>query len=307
MTERLFYDRIVQVVGNRIEATSSPKTREDYWRISNNLAFLEALKESHIFYVNSAVVESLANLSPAETNYSSLEQMPFQSLFFEMSAPLRNIRGFLFGNSAVVDPHYRNPPFSNLVNGTFYSSVICSEDGDIASILGSTEDIHEYKLGEYPHNILSGSGGDPRKHPFSEISKEDSMAWFSLGANLIDYINAHNVTLKKVDRNPRDIDKINRKRERKRKKLLEPLKPYYLIDIRESRVSDSESQDKANSSVMDYQEWVRGHFQRYHTREGMVRNWIQPYVRGPEDAPWKENRYRVLEDMLKKGPRPTER
>ena len=47
----------------------------------------------------------------------------------------------------------------------------------------------------------------------------------------------------------------------------------------------------------------RRSFPDYHTSEGLITNWIEPYVRGPEDAPWKENRYKVLDDMLRKGPR----
>ena len=49
---------------------------------------------------------------------------------------------------------------------------------------------------------------------------------------------------------------------------------------------------------MNYREMVRGHFQRYHKREGIIRYWIPRYARGPEGAPWKENRYRVLNDLL---------
>lgn len=300
--ERLFYEEIAQKRKNYLEAKPSPKTNGEHLGIATDVSFLHALQDSRIFYVNSAVVESLANLSPMETNYEAVKHMPFENLFFEMSAPLKGIRGFLFGNSRIVDPYFSLPEFSNLVDETFYSSVICSEDGNIASILASMDDVEEYKSKNYPQNIFSPSG-DTRRHPLDEISKRDTLAFFSLGCNLIDYINAHNVTIRKVDRDSRNIDRINRKRKQKGKKILEPLKPYYWIDVRESPVGNA-SQHIGDSSSMDYREWVRGHFQRYHTREGTVKNWIQPYARGPEDAPLKENRYRVLEDILKKGPRP---
>lgn len=117
-----------------------------------------------------------------------------------------------------------------------------------------------------------------------------------LNVNLIDYINAHNVVIRKVDRGGPIIDIINRKRIRKGKKSL-PTKPYYWIDVKQS-VASEESAVRGNP--LEYREWVRGHFQKYYTKDGAIKNWIEPYVRGPTDAPWKEKRYRVLDDMLKR-------
>ena len=124
-----------------------------------------------------------------------------------------------------------------------------------------------------------------------------------LAINTIAYVNAHNVIIHKQDRNPRnprDVDRINRKRTAKGKKPIPSLQPYHWIEVRQSVIEEKKGYEGA---TLDYREWVRGHFQRYHRANEVVRNWISPYLRGPEDAPWRENRYKILEDMLKRGPK----
>jgi hypothetical protein len=116
----------------------------------------------------------------------------------------------------------------------------------------------------------------------------------------VNYINAHNVTIKKTERETRDIDGVNRKRERKGKKQLTPIKPYHWIDLRPVEIVSGRKRE-TYGRVLEFREMVRGHFQRYHKTEGVVRNWIDPYVRGPDDALWRENRYRLLETMLRRG------
>jgi hypothetical protein len=43
-------------------------------------------------------------------------------------------------------------------------------------------------------------------------------------------------------------------------------------------------------------QWVvRGHWHRYHTREGLQPRWVNPYVKGPDDKPFKAPRATVYE------------
>ncbi len=137
------------------------------------------------------------------------------------------------------------------------------------------------------------------QHP--EIAAQNFRHLLDLCVNIVDYINAHNTTIRRTERIQADLEKINRKREKKGKKLLEPLKPYHWIDIVQHTLYDGKREK--TESRMDYKEWVIGHFEKYHTKKGMIKHWIGSYVRGPDDAPWKENRYKVLDDMLKKGPK----
>ena len=134
--------------------------------------------------------------------------------------------------------------------------------------------------------------------------------------NLVDYINAHNITLRVVERETRDareIERINRKREHNGKRPLLALKPFYWVDIIEKTIvkKDSKSEELlkqgGSENALTYREWVRGHFQRYHTNDGIKKNWINPYVRGPVSAPWKENRYMVLEEMLERRAFPVQK
>jgi hypothetical protein len=41
---------------------------------------------------------------------------------------------------------------------------------------------------------------------------------------------------------------------------------------------------------------VRGHSRTYREEDGSERYtiWIEPFVKGPQDAPWKNNRYEML-------------
>ena len=73
-----------------------------------------------------------------------------------------------------------------------------------------------------------------------------------------------------------------------------PSKPYYLIEIKKHVYLDDEEKD-GKAWELAYRVWVRGHNRHY--QNGTVQ-WIDPHVRGPPDAPWKNNRYEVLYKRL---------
>lgn len=122
------------------------------------------------------------------------------------------------------------------------------------------------------------------------VSMENTASKFmDLSLNLINYINAQNVEVLKVDRDNRHLDAINRKRAQKGKKLLEPIKPYYFIEVKKHYTTEND--EPKNSWELGYRIWVRGHFRHYQDGNCI---WIDPYIKGPIDAPWKENRYLML-------------
>ena len=131
---------------------------------------------------------------------------------------------------------------------------------------------------------------------FSDIKKK-----IDLSINLINYINAQNVAIMKFERDSRsnqDIARINRKRERDGKSLVSRLKPYYMVEVKKSYVNknnEESSTDEKNEDEecwkLNYRVWVRGHFRHY--QNGLC-IWIEPFIKGPADAPWKHDRYEVL-------------
>jgi hypothetical protein len=114
-----------------------------------------------------------------------------------------------------------------------------------------------------------------------------------LMVNIVNYINAQNVVIRKIHRESRsqsDLDRINRKRQRDGKNLINPLKPYYIVEVKKSYVYDEEKEDQGLWSL-ENRVWVRGHFRHYEDKKPI---WIEPFIKGPKDAPWKHNRYAVL-------------
>ena len=121
-----------------------------------------------------------------------------------------------------------------------------------------------------------------------------------LTINLINYINAQNVYIQKVERmtdeQKRKLQKVNKKRAQEGRLLFMPTKPYYVIEVRKHVYLDDEEDKEGKSWELAYRVWVRGHNRHYKDENGRVRliEWIEPHVRGPPDAPWKHNRYAVL-------------
>ena len=127
---------------------------------------------------------------------------------------------------------------------------------------------------------------------YFSLQDEDSLNLLKTGnflLNALDYMNAQNVVVRRKDRNPPKMDKINRKRLKKGKKPLPDLKPYYFVEVKKHYVEEDEA-DKGTWNL-NYRVWVRGHNRHY--KDGKC-IWINPYVKGPPEAPWKENRYLAL-------------
>jgi len=114
---------------------------------------------------------------------------------------------------------------------------------------------------------------------------------YGFTVNMINYINAHNVTLSEGGNvNPQVKDKIG----------LVHSKPYNIITLKdeEKYVGDYEE----NGRKLDCRIYVRGHPRRLKNDQGIIyrTTWVSPHIRGPEGAPWREQRYQVLADKLKR-------
>ena len=283
---------------------------------------VRGLRDSKVFLLNGAVVDDLYNIPHDSTNYQASMHMPFPIIFFELMDPMpiqtdldktRPLRGMLFGKSVAMtyDPQgwaYDDQFSAYLFYGDrqrFMSSDFVEfRISRLPEIRFQSDDkIYTYSPNEgvfddnsAKRQFLSEVGPllTISEHQNPKIPGETFRGLLDLSVNLIDYVNAHNIVLRQEFRETRNIDAINRKRLAKGKRPLDPLKPYYWIEVKQSQTGTNNDSE----SKMDYREWVRGHFHRYHTTKGLVKNWVNPYVRGPEGAQWKENRYKVLADML---------
>ncbi|MDO8656163.1 MAG: hypothetical protein Q7K45_02915 [Nanoarchaeota archaeon] len=332
--KRLFYDTLVEYyrrndLTNAYEAAhkrkgSNPDNSVIDLIKEKNATTLRVLETSALFFINGAVADDLLHV-PHDPNYQSTFHLPFPVLFFEFMKPLeveiienRNLRGVVYGKASdanflagKVDDDFKYPDDQFAV-GLFYDTpipdMVYFRVSALPNLAFLTNEgfFYEYTPDTGVVATLNETQGTLYQQSLPhdpEILRKNFQNLVNLSVNLIDYINAHNVTIRKVERTPVDIDRINRKRQRKGKKMLMPLKPYYWTDVEQSE--QREQVVRPTGDTQNYREWLRGHFQRYHTSAGIAKNWIMPYVRGPEDTPWKEKRYRVLDDMLKEGHEPT--
>jgi len=307
----LFYDMLTRFYAE--------EARKNKWLDDESARLMhKILDDSKVFLINGAVADDLSNVPHDSTEYRATFHLPFKSIFFELMDPLKiqigpvprtRVKGILFKKAEkedgflddiwenefsmslfredILQQTFRLPDFVYFVPQCLPEMTFLSREGVYSYTLesGFTSTAHS----DLPH--------DPA------VMQKSFQSFLDLTVNLVDYINAHNVTLRKVDRETRtqeEVDRINRKRQAKGKSLVNLLKPFYWVDVRQA-TERTGKKIECGGQEQDYREWVRGHFQRYHTNLGTVKDWINPYVRGPEGAPWKENRYRVLADMLANG------
>ena len=310
--QKMFIDGLIDSYS---VSTISPELIQHFPGSNKDLLFrrrfvvADLLQKAEIFVLNGAVVDDLYNLPPEDVPQEIASHLPFPVIFFEFIDALQirristgeelQIKGMLFGKgieaSSLVNMLYTAEEAPDMLAVSFFyqnrrrndmPDELFVDPGSISS-LDSTE--------EY-----AAIDGEQGRDVSQEVNRGAYSKMFRLCINIIEYINAHNATVRTIERDTRNLDSINRKRRKRGKKELRPLKPYNWIDIKESR--NYQGGNQTGQWSIDYRQWVRGHFQRYHTTAGIIRPWVDPYVKGPPDAPWKESRYRVLNDMFQKGP-----
>ncbi len=301
---KFYFDELVKNI-------SAKNRRDSFSHYDNRVIYAgleEILDDSHIFFINGAVVESLAGITPARTNYEGIEHLPFPRLFLEFSSPREHARtetskgvvrglsvgkmrdAFPYGGEGIADKYEnRSPGFD------FYAVNIFYDNYGFDISLFSSRDFGEYRSGTAPINgfqFVDRSVVTPDPNSTLDL--------ITLVANVVNYINAHNVTIVRTERGNDTLTREELKRDRRRKRsgTFKPRKPVNWVDVRCSTRYESDEENLGVSGQMDYREWVRGHFQTYHSNDGPRTHWKDPYVRGPNNAPWKDNRYRVLNDLF---------
>ena len=346
----LFYDRLLSHYQKGYVSVQKPypESWEDCCGLQARI-----LEHATAFFINGAVADDLYNIPRDLQDIDCLDHLPFPVLYFELMDPLeiivgtqykRQVKGMVIGRERVLFPGSLSAAFGkDYFNILLYDAHTLRElpprdlpdtayfEADRPYDLGFNSQFFQYLPREMMKTIpiktyTLDSHKGIMQNPLSEREEEGVRDHFSqitnFCLNLVDYINAHNITLRVVQREKRnlqELERINRKRQAKGKRAFSALKPFYWVEVKEKTIILEEKADdtaeemkvkeldEPEGDMLQYREWVRGHFQRYHTKSGIKKNWINSYVRGPAGAPWKENRYMVLEEMLERGAFPVQK
>jgi len=153
----------------------------------------------------------------------------------------------------------------------------------------------------YPHLSSVGEGEDIMSHYKDDADRIEE--YFSklnnLAINIINYINAQNVRVVPAKRKVQ-TRKLRDSRRSGRKAIHESEKPFHIVKI-DSGIEEINEEKDSNWSLQ-HRVYVIGHDRRYRDERGSIRKtiWIEPHVRGPENAPWRHHRYAVLAGMLER-------
>jgi len=115
---------------------------------------------------------------------------------------------------------------------------------------------------------------------------------YGFGVNMINYVNSHNVTISRRD--------FGGPSSGNRQKNVHS-KPYNLITLRDEERYVAENPVETGRELK-YRIYVRGHPRRFRDDDGVIRktSWVSPHVKGPKNAPWREQRYQVLAAKLER-------
>jgi len=318
MARQMFYDRLM---GRVKPILDDPTTyREGLKEGRRILANLES--QAKVFFIDAMTLDSLVNCNyKLLENDPGLTKLPFPHMFFEFESVFEyrrkddgpkdkfKLNGFLFSpldrrtvsanvRELIPDDRWDMQGFSifsfgdrgdGLADGPYHMAHFFDDSKELF--------VNEFLPISAYHSYMINLDIHPSVEEFERLQKEDPRLFASvfeegdfidqkkmpnLIINLIDYIKAENITM------------VHQRGEGKHKGKPKKLRsPYYTIELkRKNQYTKSDFQ--GDGPQLDYRVWVIGHTQKYHTNEGIIRRWIIPYIRGPENAPWKNNRYLML-------------
>ncbi len=284
-----------------------------------SLLFEKLKNEAKVILIDEMTLDSLLNHPYSNECFKGELKLPFHDVFFEFSNPLEyrtwdwgsvyDLGGFLF---YYLDTDKEKGPQKPNSQKERFSMILFDDGGycgDARISLSETDGLftfsecdHELRAYHYLYKPLKRRLFCLNRQSYVEAETlenipDDVVNIFklaNLSINTINYINAQNITIKKGYREERRVS-LPGGRKKKSKRFLVQSKPYYWIEI-EKRVYEEKEGEPGHSWELEYRVWVRGHFRHY--QDGK-RIWIEPFVKGPPDAPWKHNRYKVLYDRFK--------
>lgn len=152
----------------------------------------------------------------------------------------------------------------------------------------------------YPHLSSVGDGEDSMPHSMDEQKIEGYFSKLNnLAINIINYINAQNVTLIPRTRKVQ-TRKFRESRRSGRGAIHEAEKPFHIVGIDSKTIELEEERDE--DKTLQWRVYVRGHNRRIKNERGNIKylTWVRPHVRGPEDVPWRHHRYADKAAMLER-------
>jgi hypothetical protein len=224
--------------------------------------------------------------------------------------------------SAVIFYHQEDSKSLKTVGSLFRSTTILPANLTIFQLWGALSggDL-EYMVDLEERNILYSSREEVEKLPIElqikrkshvmRSSKEDyhhnisldklknpdnAFQLPNLAVNIINYINAHNVTFRQGTKQIL----VSAPTPANRNRRVSRNKPFYLVSVRDEERTIEDTAGK--SWELNWRIYVRGHDRRYRDENGEITktSWISPYVKGPPTAPWRHQRYEILADKLMK-------
>lgn len=319
--EEFLYDRIVKGYEKRLKLYKEKELIEPLKMLKN---------EAKVILIDEMTLDSLANEPYSDESFYGEVKLPFPHTFFEFGRPLKytellrreafDLGAILFSESTEEENETNKEEISEPIcqlrylPKNLFDIFLFNENGsrgkaqihfsETSPFIAFQEFDSEGKQHLYMYNAKERtiipiddlvSGKDFKVGYLKKMGDEElnPLKLANLSVNIINYINAQNITIKKAHREKKAILMPSSKKKRP-KRFLIPTKPYYWIEI-EKHVYEEKEGEPGHSWELEYRVWVRGHFRHY--KDGK-RIWIEPYVKGPLDAPWKYNRYKVLYDKF---------
>lgn len=286
----------------------------------------ESARRARVFFIDGYLTESLADVCPIELFGQDLDYLPFPDMFFELENPIqiqeKRIKAIKFSTEKneldilkEIDKRQGISSYATQHQGNYFLQIIYENHKE----KDANSELVILNKGKFPfvdyRSILYGLWlYNTKYNSLEEIDEPDALEkklepdpdivnkTINFSLNLISLIMARNiVTMRtRTQTSGKDYNKINRKRRRDGKRpFCTPLKEFYWIAI---KPTEYDPRRQLGEREINCRFWVIGHLHRYWIGEGRevpIIRYIAPYIKGPEDAPWKENRYAVLEENMR--------
>jgi len=273
-----FYDELINQRTKLFQSLENGSTKDGARKD------LEYLSKLHPFIIGPATIESLIN-----------EKM--EGVFggsFELDQTYKSLMGIRFLINMQEDKIYyddnTNPKHVAMQALRLIKKGISSGAKDPRSFLETAFQGEDTKNRKIMFPKESKINDFPNGDTFYKIP--------NLCINLINYINSHNITIVKRERDIVFLEKIKKGKQKKRKQK----SPFYLIPIKDEIYIEPDTRKEIGKWELTERIHVRGHDRKYRDNRGDIKKiiWIPPHVKGPESAPWRNQRYEILAGKLKR-------
>ncbi|MEK6918230.1 MAG: hypothetical protein AABW51_04755 [Nanoarchaeota archaeon] len=286
-------------------------------------SWVSGIRNATTILMGPATIDSLIDESPRTYEYIKEGRLPFNNLFFNLLEPYKikvpfenkesEIFGIWFYRRGEIDESYVkteeskeygyrliafskeyeqvSSPLELILNpesmGKFFGQI-----NDYSFLIDTNQGTVDFTKWSNNWKGIETNEYERRIKLTNMLNSQEFFNIANLSTNIINYINAHNVTFIKKERKV----KVPTKFQTVKKKASS--KPFYLVTVKDEIVETEP--DPTKSWELQWKVYVRGHDRRYRDEQGEITKiiWIAPYVKGPPEAPWKENRYAVSAEKL---------